>query len=319
MKRILMSVLVCMLSVLSVHAMDPWAEEKQSVEQREDESSWFPLVRDGEASILPKILRGEPLKVYIEFSSWPMGERGCATATQMVQDAYNAWFQNAANLIKAQHREKEFQDVLSMPMFQKGVSIEFNCVPTGTKARLGDVTVFLTKSLKEVKEQRIKDGGKGDALGYQQDGFFGKGKKVVAPAVAHQELNQEQVERVLIHELGHTLGIADAYDRGYKKFASNTHRSQHREYRTIMYSGVYYGLQPDDADGLINIIDSWKIHYAKQKYGSDWKKHVSARVIKGWDGLDRWQRGTSKDRYREGTSTTVQAQNISSRANSKVF
>ena len=302
MKRMLAGVLWCVLSVPCVHAMDPWAELKGSVAVRENEGKLFSQKPETQ-TLIPKILRGEPVRVNIEVS-WQMNELACERTKEMVHEAYNAWFQNAANTIKAQHREQEFQDVL--PTLQKGVPLKFNCVAAGSKPAPADVTV----SFKEYLEDVQKEYGDASVLGFRTKGKNGEPMKVVVPMRPSKNQNLAQRDNILVHELGHTLGIADAYEEGYQKNASNTHRSQHREKQSVMNSSAYYGLKPDDADGLINVIDAWTVHHKKQQYGSAWKKHISQRVLKGWDGLDRNEKtGTSKDHYQMGTSEQVQFEN----------
>ena len=107
----------------------------------------------------------------------------------------------------------------------------------------------------------------------------------------------------LAHEIGHTLGLADEGAKGkYGEGASTTHRSAKGAGFSIMDS--IHGLTDDDADGLINMIDSWRIFDAQKKHPKDWQKRISARVLNGWDSLLQVN-GKHFDRYKMGTSETL--------------
>ena len=297
MKRILITILVCVMSTLSVHA-SPWAEMYQSVSSREDpERKGYSRYKPEQVSVMPRILKGEPVRVNIELPK-NFTAADCEAAKQQVSNAYNSWFKNANDTINAQHREQEFQDV--QPTLQKGVKVQADCIASGSANATttpSDLTVSFGNSTEEIKKECKTE----DAYGCQIFGEDGKSMKLIMPA-KDSDLNDSQKNHVLLHEIGHALGMADAYEQGYRENASGRHRSKWRTPDSIMRGLSDDKTEPpaltaDDADGLINIIDSWNIHD---------KKELSERVTKGWAGLDRFNgSGSSKDRYRMGTSEKV--------------
>ena len=287
------------MGVLSVHASQ-WAESEGSVTAREGQPSESDQSHNGrkknadnsqgkeqipvdKMTVLPRILQGKPIRVAI-YPPSPKDTEKYQQAQEKVRQAYNAWFQNAVNIIESpsQHREQEFADVL--PTLKQGVTIEFVDFLSGTQ----DVWVALDDTV-ERTQQSCKCS---QCLGCESPGEGGKSIRITVP---------NGYDNVLLHEIGHTLGLADAYKNGYKKNASKTHRSKKRTEDTTMSAGGLRDLRADDADGLINIIDSWNIHDSKK---------LSDRVTKGWDSLDRNEKtGSSVDRYIMGTSETIYLKN----------
>lgn len=310
MKRILIgglaTLFVCMLAPCAQGVM--YAEKKSSVETREKN-----LTPQQQASItlLPKVLSGQPIKVNIE-APFDGGKHYCEGFKQRVQNAYNAWFQNAVRTIKEQGRQREFADM--QRVLQNGVNVQPTCVEAGSPAPAADLTVSFEKSVSNVQKICGEH-----TTGCQQDGIPGKQPmKVITPAFPDMYDNGKQMiyldstkmNNVLVHELGHTLGVADAYKEGAAKNASQTHRSKQQTPDTVMNSGGINPLTPDDADGLINIIDAWNMSDMKKKHPWNWRKYVSPRVRDGWNSLDR-DKKTKKplDRYGLGTSKQVEFEN----------
>ena len=315
MKRILVTVLLC-ISALAVRAEAPWAEHKESVEARERDGKPAAPKPDT-VTLLPRILSGQPIRVNIQ-ADWKINEGVCNHLKQQVQKAYNAWFKNAADMIKKRQREYEFQDVL--PALERDVPIEANCPGANSKVVApADLTVDFKYNLKQVQKEC-----KENTVGCLQISRNGDPMKVIVPGIPQSNegpiSSWEQQNNVLLHELGHTLGLADAYKGKNDPHASKTHRSKHHEFNTVMNSGGELSLRPDDADGLINIMDAWTVHNEQQKHPHTWHKHVSPRILKGWNGLDRDIRtGSSKDRYRMGTSTQVKFENDAKKINPMAF
>lgn len=319
MKRIVIGTLMCVLA-LGAQAKEPWAELERVVQAREKEASSMGLgallfldensssrLRVEDLTVLPKILDRIPLQINVAVS-WGMSAQACEYAKGKVQAAYNAWFEHAANEIQAQHREQEFQDIL--PILQRSVPIMFNCVEDPDSPAPADVTVDFRIGLHQI----LLECGKRRMACVKHK--HGKPMRAVVPAMA-QELSKDLIEIALLHEIGHTLGLADAYEEGYKKNASEEYRSQQRETYSVMNN---FYLKQDDADGLINIIDAWTIHMLKQRHPLMWRKYASARILQGWDSLHRDEK-TAKpvDRYREGTSKTVRNFNKVRKLDSKIL
>lgn len=285
------------LGTVAVEAADPWAERAVVVAARENQTrSDQTAKKPEEVTVLPRILEGQPVRVNIE-GTWVMSAQTCDKLKDRVRVSYNSWFQNASNLIRAQRREQEFGDVL--PTLRRGVPLDLHCGQAGSSNTPADVTVHYKPTVEEVRKVCGEN-----AVGCQAMGGKGEPMRIVVPLVGSKEVPIEMVDRALVHELGHTLGMADTYPGAYQKDASAKYRSKQQTSRTVMSGTV--GLSPDDADGLINMIDAWNIHRMKQEYRLNWEKHASPRVLKGWGGLNRDARtGSSMERFRRGTSEKI--------------
>lgn len=305
MKRILLGILICAICVLSVQA-EPWAELEESVAAREGrilqrrsvnndgdaEEAVTPSKqakepnKPGKVTILPLILQGKPVKISI-YPPSSLDTEPYQAAKEVVLEAYNDWFKNAVNVIKSEHREREFADVL--PILKRGVKIMF---VDFADSKNEDVWIDFEPTLEKLQ----KSCQCSSCLGCESSGRNDFSISVTVSADGDYS--------TLVHELGHTLGFADAYEAGYQKNASKTHRSEQLISFSVM-STENNELTPDDADGLINMIDSRTIYAKKKQYPKDWKKHLSPRILKGWNSLLRYASGSSVDHYRMGTSAKV--------------
>ena len=296
-----------MLAAIAGQAKDPWAELEEAVAAREGRPMQQGLINNGgsthdasdssekankpnqpgKVTVLPAIIAGRPLTVSIYPPSSFSDEERYEIAEKLVQVAYNDWFSNAVDWIEYEHREKEFADVL--PLLRQGVKIEF---VDFLDAKDNDIWISFDDTLERMREACQCD----SCLGCEASGAEG------FSMVVH--LFAGGAYSTVVHELGHTLGLADAYEGGYEQNASKTHRSEQRIFVSVMDAGDNE-LSGDDADGLINMIDSWKIYAMKKQHPIDWQKYISPRILKGWDSLLRYKNGTSLDRYRMGTSEKV--------------
>jgi len=305
MKRMLLLGLLFVFGALAVQAVPaPWAEGEEATAAREGrrpqhyrvsnrEEAWADKIRrearenfrirnPEKVSVLPLLLAGKTLKVSVYPPSSTNTEKH-RWAQNLVRNAYNDWFKNAADTIKNRARSKEFADVL--PVLKRGVAIAFvDFVSTP-----GDVWVAVEETLEDVREECECD----TCVGCESPGSEKYPMNIV---VAEKGKYSD-----LLHEIGHTFGFEEAYDLTEEDFQKNTYRSAQLVTDTVMHTKDT-SLTPDDADGLINMIDSWTIKAMKDKYPQDWCEHISSRVRNGWDSLHRGKNGKSTDRYAMGTT-----------------
>jgi len=289
MKRIFLTLFICLCCAPFARAMDPWAEMEKSVRARIAEETNEPYeyqIKD--VTLLPRILEGKPIRIALviffqqdnelseqEFQAWyEQLERSLQSA---VTNAYKKWFLMGTFIIEhEQNRQEEFADVL--PILKKGVTVEF--VEIGPDIPK-DVVIFFQP------EEKLRESCGEDAKGCMRS-IAQKYMVIMTPLP--NKMN------VLMHEIGHTLGLADTY---MKKNASETYRSRQHDDYALMNGDDY--LSEDDIDGLINGIDAWTIHTMKKKYPNDWQSHVAPRVLYGWDSLARDDDDIPVGCYRLGT------------------
>lgn len=276
MKRILLLGVLVIFGALALQAESPWAltawvnpYDYEDVD--EDMSSIEKL------TLLPIILRGEPINVGISYLGSDPSDYSDYILNQFneVNKAFNAWFSNAAEKIKEQKREEEFQDMLEI--LEKGVSLERD-KPTGAGNR-----VFFVEHLRIYFVQRrdlLKKNCPEDAIGCLVPGDEQHPMMIFV---------LEDDYSTLLHEVGHALGVADASKRGYKENASDEVASAKRTEETVMSDKEDAQLTADDADAIINIIDLMR------------KDDVEPRVQKGWKSLNRIN-GKPVDCYAWGSS-----------------
>lgn len=269
----------------------PWAETRGSEFARQfpQEVTAHNLQRKN-FTLLPQILAGEPVRVRIQVPGATQ-EDDYKQAQQDIQYAYNDWFANAASWIREQKRTQEFADVL--PLLKQPVRLEF--VSSDTRVPEGiapvDVELLLFDTVGEVRVA---------CACTQCNGCRCPGQGDEATRIITQRYDYQG----LLHEVGHTLGLADAYPEGYDRNASPNYRSQERRDLSVM--GIELTLlTEDDADGLINLVDAWTVSQAQQTYPQDWRAHLSERVLNGWDSFVLDVNQIPQDRYQLGTSQTV--------------
>lgn len=307
MKRILLFSLLTVFGVLALQAAapDPWAEDDMSVAAREGRRPMaraelkqketreeaikrkardeFRVAHPEKVTLIPMILRGEIVKIGVYPPSLADADK-YRWATDLVYHAYRDWFKNAVDTITKSNRRKEFADVL--PILKKGVSMQF----VDFVGKQYDVWVSLEEDLKIIE----KECGEGSVACE-----FPGTEEIPISVEVYEKGNYSD----LLHEIGHTLGLGEAYDPE-EEFMLHTHRSKQQITETVMHVHDT-PLTADDADGLINIIDSWRIKQMQQRYPSNWCQYVPARVKNGWDSLHKGQDGQSTDRFAMGTSESL--------------
>ena len=281
---------MCMLA-LGVQAKIPWAELEQAVVARENASRYN---KPDAITVLPRILQGKPVRINIQMPQDTDSSVDCGAIKREVEQDYNAWFKNAVEAIRSQRREQEFQDIL--PVLRRGVVTEFHCLRGNPVTPEKDLTILVKKTLEEV--QKICGVNTGGCRVRHSD------SREPMDIVVTPFSERVSIHRVLIHELGHTLGLADDYDPLFDKYASSRYRSHERAKDNIMTSQE--NMTADDADGLINIIDAWAVRDIRKKHSRNWESYVSPRILNGWNSLYRNPRtGAAFDYYKMGTSAKI--------------
>lgn len=308
MKRVLLLGLLVALGALGAGAV-PWAEDEDAVAAREGRNpvvrqakkanedaetqrvkeAWYRLriQHPEKISLLPRVVKNQPVKISIYPPDFDLDKEKYVWAEGLVQQAYRDWFDNAVLAIQMRGREEEFADVL--PLLKRGMQIEFLVYALETGE---DLTVEINKTAKEVKERCHCD-----CAGCMYPGDEEAPMLVI--------ISEEGYYSDLLHELGHTLGIAGSYEDEYQTSASSTHRSKDWVTLNVMNNYDDDELTTDDADGLINMIDAWDIKMKQQEHPQDWCNYLSARVKNGWNSLYEDENEKPADRFAMGTSETL--------------
>ena len=224
---------------------------------------------DYDPSLLNKALnRG----LNIEVSGVNSNEK--MTYRKATSQAYNAWFKQSAELIAQQGREQEFGPLYNR--LTQGVNTN----------RLGsnpDVKVVI------VSPEKLKKSCGDDSQGCT---LFGENPPTIymPPLTPHDE---QAWHSTLLHEVGHTLGLDEQYDRNqsHNQDVSRIRSSSERYPDSIMNNTDNRHITCDDATGLINIID----HHASGAYN---------RQGKEWNSLCNG----SKDKYKDGKRVGAEQQ-----------
>ena len=278
MKRVLFIILCLLGTALWSQAKAPWSQDEYVVSAWEEGSA----VNLSDVTLLPLIVEGKPIRVRLQLDNEPTPQ-----ATQYLQEwvtrAYNEWFLRTAQAITQRGRREEFKDVL--PILERGVTLQFVQDP-GVREDLRLTWKDDLELLKQVCDC--------DCLGC----MYGATPEEPMEVIVADGGNFS----TLLHEIGHTLGMDEAY-KDKQTFQAHSHRSL----ELVDYSVMDDDDQPismDDADGLINLIDFYQLQRIKRTYPSAWCKHLSSRVREGWDSL--FVVGEKPlDRYRMGTSEKI--------------
>ena len=199
-------------------------------------------------------MRRQPLDFFVEVRNFPEKK---GTYELYVKDLYNMWFNSLEDILRKANRP-EFDDLLAALPREVKIRFVSNEVPADLKF------VFIPPS--EIFEQC----GKGTLGCYKNT----EGVIFVSEKLTH---NPGEVNRVHLHEVGHSLGLADQYYLGRNNNANLNYASAIRD-KSIMNaargSKNVKGITEDDADGLIMAIDLALHNYDR---GGE----------KGWKSLDK--------------------------------
>ncbi len=278
MKRLLLFSLLCVCGALAVQAKAPWSQDEYVVSAWEEGSD----VNLPDVTLLPLIVEGKPIRVRVQ----PDNEL-TPQATQYLQEwvtrAYNEWFLRTAQGINLRGRREEFKDIL--PILERGVTLQFVQDP-GVRE---DVRITWKDDL-----ELLKQVCECDCLGCMYSATPEEPMEVI--------MADGGSFSTLLHEIGHTLGMGDAYIDS-AAFQAHSYRSLELVDYSVMDNDEQL-ICMDDADGLINLIDFYQLQRIKQDYPSAWCKHLSPRVREGWDSLFKVGE-KSLDRYCMGTSESL--------------
>lgn len=191
---------------------------------------------------------------------------------QVITHSYNLWFREPARLIRQAGREQEFRAVL--PLLDRGVDVRF--VPMAPPVFYGEQKPW------DIEFTVVPDAQIEEVCG---DGTMGchKGAYPHEKIFLSDDPPGDTFAGVALHEIGHSLGLADQYKKGY---LSNAHPAIGSEaYRESVLDEANY-ITCDDADGIINLIDLIK------------QTHLGGRS--GWASLCPY----SNEVYLDGTALT---------------
>lgn len=281
MKRVLFIILCLLCAALAGQAKAPWSQHEDVELTWEDETP----VDSANITLLPLIVEGQPVRVRLEPDREPTPEV-LGFLQQVITQGYSAWFTQTAQAITQRSRREEFKDVL--PILERGVTLRF----VQDSSVREDVRFVWKDDMESL--QRVCGCKDHKCLGCMYSATEDTPMQVV--------LVDGGTYATLLHEIGHTLGLDDSYV-DEKTFQAHKYRSLELVDYTVMDDDDY-PLSTDDADGLINVIDLYRLHQVQRKYPSAWCKHLSARVREGWDSLFEVKE-KSLDRYRMGTSEKI--------------
>ena len=196
----------------------------------------------GERYLMPKILAGQPIRIFIEASK--SDEKQYHKYQSFIDESYNKWFLDTLQIISKAKRTDEFADLI--PILQKGIEVEFVGQPQEADIII-KIKPFIEVRLKCGNSavgcyKRIENKGEIPTILLPEDQFFIKlisGGKI-------------SYSRVGLHEMGHSLGLSDQYKEARDE-------NSHRRYASVQSGkGVMSSarnISCDEADGIINLID----------------------------------------------------------------
>ena len=219
--------------------------------------------KENQTFLTGKMVRGQPLNIRVEVLHYSPEKQH--DYEQYVQRLYNTWFNSTAQLIEQSGRTEEFDDLLSL--LHQPVAIRFL---TQQEADWADVR-FVFESPKEAKQDcnihsRVKRAAcvlveQTPLLAYMPDDI---------------DFRREKIDALLLHEVGHTLGLPDQrLIVGYTTFPSQPIIG-HSSDADVNYAGeevkgsvmdglgsnLYVtGITPDDADAIILAVDLFLHNY----------------------------------------------------------
>ncbi|WP_458402445.1 hypothetical protein [Candidatus Avelusimicrobium sp.] len=193
----------------------------------------------------------------------------------LIVQAINAWPNYVADQIRISGRDMEFMDIL--PLLSKGVRTEMTQVH-----KKADVQVNF------VSQQEITDN-----CGHDAGGCIMFDSLIYVPKIVtynNNYSNYKSVLSTLIHEVGHSFGLADQYYSGANQNASARHSTSDRINSDKSIMSYENDLGCDDVDGFINVMDimSAKLEGAySERAQKGWKSFCDATMYKNGKVLNR--------------------------------
>lgn len=225
--------------------------------------------RSGEGSpftLLRKITRGEP--VCIQLDNQTEKEEN-AFYLEKVRQAYARWFSETWQQIVSAKRTEEFEDVRDL-LTDPPVSVAV----AGETCSTPDLEMYVIPTSQVWEECHAQTVACVRATQRPLKLFF-----------SHKGSSNKNWN-VLMHELGHTLGLADQYEYGRVNASAQYHTPDSGAGR--MADGKF---SCDDADGMINLLDVAVFKQARG--GADgWRSLCKKRAYKYVNG-----RPSSSDKY----------------------
>ena len=197
----------------------------------------------------------------------------------LIKTAFDTWPQDTINMIKDSDREKEFSDIT--PLLEQKVNLH----KVGKKEE-ADI-VFRFSDINNVEKK----------CGFNADGCMSITKSnriyiyTINPYIPNGksfEKRKNDVQSILIHEVGHYFGLSDQYKSDYRTSKKHSTPNRIGKYDSVMAASNDLHLGCDDADGFINLLD-YTIANGDYSY--------SARANYGWDSLCNKQKNGLGDQY----------------------
>ena len=269
----------------SSHKKNQPAPQPKPSAARED--GFLQVVKDERANriLLPRLMRGDtfyfavqPVTLgdkegeYVLLSDFP--EERIKRAKSKTVSVLQEWFTTAVKYIDPsvkgaltkEDRTEEFADIL--PFLRKKI--------TKRDAQLEDPDVDLILTITDSQDTLEDYCGKGSAACE----FSGEEDGIIQIVV----LDKTSMATYR-HEMGHALGLADLYKKGFKENGDKHVHSSNIRGRDSIMKDDGDKITCDDIDGFINLIDLWTAN-------------PSERVTQGWRSLCP----DSDEYYRNGNS-----------------
>ena len=261
----------------------PTQEQLTRAEEQVDNGQTLDLSE--KTTLLPRILKGKPIRVWISLPPEELGNSvEKAYYEGLVKEAFENWFDGTNWHVQQRCKEDK---VCLKELTQKGLEEkQLVFVPEGAEA---DLWVYVQDDLKIFREYICENElcvglfKKGNS--YDPMSIYVPNQKAVDAWPQTQDREQMDVITTWIHEVGHALGLADMYPAGFEQGASQVvcSVSQNRNL-SVMNSGSS-SLGCEDADGLINLADLWTIYFAKAEHGPNFEQYLPERLKKGWQSF----------------------------------
>lgn len=226
------------------------------------------------SALLRKIVSGEPVCVAVQ--SFRSNEtRTEEEYLEMLRQSYQEWFDFTLKTVRQAGREDEFKDLL--PALQTQVVVRKDCPQP-------DINFFV------IPANQMKTVCKASSALACVDVASRPYKMYFSPKKGLANWAQGGNDKLLSHELGHTLGFADQYPYGRINSSMAYHTpDSSKGIMSVAKAGIKFSC--DEADGFINLLDVGV--YGKARGGKDgWRSFCPKRTYRYVQG-----RPTSNDKY----------------------